>query len=123
MCYYELTSIHILVFQFSHAELFLLKALPTFFSNAVKTENLCRIQILEILEAFFFFRLYTCNIYVVRTSASDFKQLYIFYNFHPIKQISWSGIIAYLTRIFNYLGQTQLYITISVRRVSLKTKA
>ena len=29
---------------------------------------------------------YTCNIYIVTTSASDFKYLKIFYNFHPIKQ-------------------------------------
>ena len=67
-----------------------------FLSNAVKTENLRGIR---IWETFFiiFWRLYTCNIYIVATSASDFKHLSIFYNFHPAKQTFWSGTTPYLT--------------------------
>ena len=63
------------------------KALPySFFSNVVKTENLRGIRIWKMLEDHLL-EIFVCNIYIVTTSASDFKHLYTFYNFHLIKQI------------------------------------
>ena len=57
-----------------------------FFSNVVKTKNLRGIRILKMLEDHLL-EIFVCNIYIVTTSVSDFKHLYIFYNFHLIKQI------------------------------------
>ena len=46
---------------------------------------------------------YNCNIYIIATSALDFKQLYIIYKFYLIKRIFliWKD----LAQIFKWLSQ------------------
>ena len=51
-------------------------------------------------------RLYKCDIFVIRTSALDFKQLYMFYKFCPIKPMYLPDKTQYLARTFNGLSQT-----------------
>ena len=85
----------------------------THFSNTITTGNLREFKFERSLKIIFWW-LYAPNSHIVTTSASDFKHLYIFYNFYPTKQTFWSEKIPYLTYIFNFSGQTQLLNTIFV---------
>ena len=64
----------------------------------------------------FFWELYTLRVFMVTTSASDFKQFYMFVKFYFIKTAF--GFVAsnnpHFVLTFNYLVQTQINITISV---------
>ena len=55
-----------------------------FFSNAGKTVNVPEFE-LDKFQKTIFWGSRKCNIYIVTTSALDFKQLYMFYIFFPIK--------------------------------------
>ena len=59
-------------------------------------------------------RWYKCNIYIVKTSALDFKQLHIVCKFCPIKRIFLSERIPYLAQIFDCSSQTYLHISKSM---------
>ena len=75
-----------------------------FFSNAGKTGKRAGIQICTF-QKIIFMRWYECNIYIVTTSALDFKQLYIIYKFYPIKRIFLSARIPYFAQTFNSSSQ------------------
>ena len=101
--------------------IFLPKTLPSF-SNAGKTVNVPEFEFDKFWKTIFW-RSRKCNIYIVTTSALDFKQLYIFYIFFPIKWIYLSERIPYLAQTFNCSSQKQLHISKSVCVVSLETNA
>ena len=125
MCFYNFISTHMLVFAFSCAELWKLflanefiyqqyhvKTSPCFnrklYHLFFKMQEKLRIYAQFEIErsSIIFWILHTCNIYIVTTSASGFKHLYIFCNFYPIKQTFWCRKIPCLMQIFNYFGQT-----------------
>ena len=83
------------------------------FSNAGKTVNVLEFEFDKFWKTIFW-RLHRCNIYIITTIALDFKQLYIFYIFFPIKWIYLSERTPYLTQTFNYSSQKQLHISKSV---------
>ena len=61
----------------------------------------------------FYFHVTKYKIYIVTSSALDFKQLYVFCKLYPIKQTFLSERVPYLAHIFNYSSQIWLHITIS----------
>ena len=75
------------------------------FSNAGRTENVPQFEF-DIFYKTIFFRWYKCNIYIVTTSALDFKQLYIIYKFYLIKRVFLPERIPYLAQTFNCSSQT-----------------
>lgn len=75
------------------------------FSNARKAWNVPEFEC-EYLKKIMFWRWCEYDIYIVTTSALGFKQLCIFCEFYPIKQIQLFKRIAYLAQIFNSSSQT-----------------
>ena len=75
-----------------------------FFSNGGETRSVLETEFDKFYKKIFL-KWYKCNIYIVTTSALNFKNLYIFYIFYPIKRIYLSDRIRYLVQTFNFSSQ------------------
>ena len=89
--------------------MFITAFLQSFFHMQEKLKTCSKNKLKFEFETFYkaiFWRLYTCNLFIMTTSAPDFEQL--FYKFYPIKQTFLSKRIQQNCSLtFNYSNQTQ----------------